>query len=324
MVTPVTARGSLDQPAVARVVDHLCAGGTHGVFVLGTTGEAAVVPSGMRDQLVQLTVAQVRKRALVYAGISSKSLAESVIAGNNCLRMGVNAVVAHVPAHFVAQPQAALNFYSELARQLEGNLILYNIPLTTNVSLPIELCKQTARFPQVIGLKDSENDLARMVALLEELGRKEGFSVFIGTGPLMGKGLLLGADGIVPSVGNLAPALCRELYDCAVSGDLAGTETLHRRMMAVSDIYQNGRGLDHSLATLKTAMAWLGLCGPDMLPPLAPINTAESLLVRDKLAALGFPVREFHPDEEQTSDRTHYGRPGGSRAGTVRASPHQP
>ena len=324
MVTPITADGVLDEPAVGRIVDFLCTGGVHGVFVLGTTGEALSIPAAMRDRLVQLTVERVRGRALVYAGISADALPESVAAGNKYLKMGVDAVVAHVPGHFEKKPDQAWDFFAQLAEQLQGDFILYNMPLTTKVSLPIKLCKETAHRPRVIGIKDSENDAVRMVELLKELGDKKDFSVFIGTGPLMAKGLLLGAEGIVPSVGNIAPALCRELYDSAVRGDAAGTEALHKKLMAVSNIYQNGRKLGHSLAALKTAMTLLGLCGPEMLSPLKPVDAAEKAALRLKLIEFGFPVRDFHADEDKTSDWAHDGRPGGSRAGTLRASPVKP
>ncbi|MEY4387152.1 MAG: 4-hydroxy-tetrahydrodipicolinate synthase [Verrucomicrobiota bacterium] len=318
MVTPVTAEGLLDEPAVGRIVDFLIAGGVHGIFVLGTTGEALSIPATMRDQLVRCTIAAVRGRALVYAGISTDSLAESVAAGNKYLMMGVDAVVAHVPAHFEKSPEKAWGFFTDLAAQLQGDFIIYNMPLTTNVSLPIALCKETAARPRVIGIKDSENNADRMVELLNELGGKKNFSVFIGTGPLMGKGLLLGAEGIVPSVGNIAPGLCCELYASATRGDAEGTEKLHKKLMEAGGIYQSGRKLNHSLAALKTAMSLLGLCGPDMLPPLSRVDATERTALRAKLVEFGFPVRDSHGDEHKTSDWAHDGRPGGSRSGTLR------
>jgi len=324
MVTPITADGVLDEPAVGRIVDFLCEGGVHGVFVLGTTGEALSIPTAMRDRLVQLTVELVRGRALVYAGISADALPQSVAAGNKYLKMGVDAVVAHVPGHFEKKPEQAWDFFAQLAEQLNGDFILYNMPLTTKVSLPIKLCKETAHRPRVIGIKDSENDAVRMEQLLKELGDKKGFSVFIGTGPLMAKGLLMGAEGIVPSVGNIAPGLCRELYDNAVRGDAAGAEASHKKLMAVSGIYQNGRKLGHSLAALKTAMTLLGLCGPEMLSPLKSVDAAEKTALRSKLIEFGFPVREFQADEDKTSGWAHDGRPGGSRAGALRPSPLKP
>jgi 4-hydroxy-tetrahydrodipicolinate synthase len=296
----------------------------HGVFVMGTTGEGPSVPNGMREQLVQCAVQSSRRRLLVYAGISDDSIAESVEAGNRYFAAGVDAVVAHVPAHFESHPQESLSYYADLAGRLQGDLILYNMPLTTNVSLPIEVCKETARQPRVIGIKDSENNAERLGHLLRELGGREMFSVFVGTGPLMAKGLLQGADGIVPSAGNLAPALCRELFDSAIAGNGARATELHAQFMEVSGVFQKGRTLGQSLAALKGAMAWLGLCGPDVFPPLAPMPAQERLALRGELMRLGVPVLGSPSDEDTTRDWTDDGRPGGSRPRAVPADARQP
>jgi 4-hydroxy-tetrahydrodipicolinate synthase len=251
-------------------------------------------------------------------------LENSAAAGNAYLTLGVDAVVAHVPADFEDHTDEARNFFSELAEQLAGDLIVYNMPLTTNVSLPIDVCKETSRRPRVIGIKDSENNAGRLIELLRELGGQRNFSVFVGTGPLMAKGLLLGADGIVPSVGNIAPRLCRDLYDAAVAGDKDRAAACHARLMQVSGVYQNGRKLGHSLAALKGAMAMLGLCGPDMFPPLKPVSVTERRGIRDELIRLGLPVPDAISDEDTTSHWADHGRPGGSWAGVVPANPLQP
>jgi 4-hydroxy-tetrahydrodipicolinate synthase len=313
MVTPITPDHGLDEAAFERIVDHLAAGGVHGVFVMGTTGEGPSVPNRMREQLVQCAVRSTCRRLLVYAGISDESIEESAAAGNRYFDAGVDAVVAHVPAYFEAHPEEAVHYYADLAGRLEGDLILYNMPLTTNVSLPIEVCKQSARRPRVIGIKDSENNAERLGHLLRELGGQEAFSVFVGTGPLMAKGLLEGADGIVPSAANLAPALCRQLFDRAVAGDAVRAEQLHVQFMELSGVFQRGRTLGQSLAALKGAMTWLGLCGPDVFPPLAATTAEERLALRDELVRMGLPVRGSHSDEDTTSDWIDDGRSGGSR-----------
>lgn len=321
MVTPITPRGELDEPAVGRIVHHLCQGGAHGVFVLGTTGEWSSVPSTMRNRLVELVMERVNGHARVYAGISSDNLADSVAAGNRYLEGGVDAVVAHVPAHYEKHPRESLHFFTELAGRLNGDLLLYNMPLTTNVSLPIEVCKETARRPRVIGIKDSENNAERLGQLLHELGGQDSFSVFVGTGPLMAKGLLLGADGIVPSVGNLAPSLCRQFFDSVKNGDAHQTQSLHDRLMELANVYQKGRTLEQSLAALKGAMTWLGLCGPDVFPPLKPTDATDRMTLYAELLRLGVPVPNPLLDEQQTNYRPHDGRPGGSRARALPADP---
>jgi 4-hydroxy-tetrahydrodipicolinate synthase len=321
LVTPLTASGELDEGAVGRIVDFVAEGGVHGVFVLGTTGEGPSVPRAMRERMVRLTVECASGRMAVYAGISGEVLEDSVEASSRYFRAGVAAVVAHAPASYEEQPEQSLAYFAELAGRVEGDLVLYNMPLTTNVSLPIEVCKAAARKPRVIGIKDSENNAARLVELLRELGGQDTFSVLVGTGPLMAKGLLAGADGIVPSVGNLAPALCRQLYDVARTGKANEAERVHRRLMELSQVYQNGRTLDQSLAALKAAMGWLGLCGPAVFPPLQPLDRREQLGLRSELARLGLPVHDLNTDDYQANYRPHDGRCSGSWSRALPADP---
>jgi len=70
----------------------------------------------------------------------------------------------------------------------------------------------------------------------------------------MQKGLRQGADGIVPSVGNLIPEVCRQLCAAAEKSDWAELENLSARMNAVAALYQKGRNLNESLSALKAAM----------------------------------------------------------------------
>jgi dihydrodipicolinate synthase/N-acetylneuraminate lyase len=304
---------------VARIIDFLVAGGVHGVFVLGTTGEAPSVPAAMRNRIVEMAVASAGRRIRVYAGISDNSLTDSVDAGNQYLKLGVDALVAHVPSYFSVNPEDSLIYFNELSDRLHGDLILYNMPITTNVSIPIHVCKQTSTRRGVIGIKDSENNADRMAELLRELGGREKYSVFVGTGPLMAKGLLQGADGIVPSAGNLVPGLCRKMYDCATNGGRDKVESLHQQFMKISGVYQQGRSLPQSLAALKGAMTWLGLCGPDVFPPLKPTTATQRLAMRTDLLELGVPVKDIHDHANQTSHRANHGRPGGHRPGAVPA-----
>jgi 4-hydroxy-tetrahydrodipicolinate synthase len=102
----------------------------------------------------------------------------------------------------------------------------------------------------------------------------------------MARGLKLGAEGIVPSVGNLIPEVCRQLYACAQRGDWAEAERHAKRMNDVSALYQDGRTLSQSLAALKGAMSCRGLCEPHVLPSLLPLAQAELEGIRKQMSQL--------------------------------------
>jgi len=283
MVTPVNRAGGLDEVAVDRLVDFLIAGGVNGVFVLGTTGEGVAVPHDVRRKLVDRTVRRVQGRALVYVGISGLQPNEAV-SGNQYFQVGADAVVACPPVGFPVE--LVQGWFRALLDGLRGPLMMYNIPQTTKVSVPLDVIEALLGHPQLIGLKDSENNGKRLEELMRRFGGRPGFSIFVGVGALMARGLRLGADGIVPSVGNLIPDICHQLFTCAQRGDWAGVELHAARMNVVAGLYQTGRTLGESLAALKAALHCRGICEPNVLPPLSPLTEGETQQLRGQMNQL--------------------------------------
>jgi dihydrodipicolinate synthase/N-acetylneuraminate lyase len=286
MVTPIAPDGSLDEAAVQRVVDHMVAGGAHGIFVLGTTGENTSVPAALRERLVAATVEHVAGRARTYAGVSANCLADSVAAAKAYAPLGVDAVVAHLPTYYALNTEEQFAYFSALAGRIDLPLVLYDIPVTAHMVIPVEVVERLSRHANVVGIKDSGGDVARLTALLERLGDGEpDFTILVGASVLSAQGLALGADGIVPSQGNLIPALCRVLYDCAIAGDRDAAEAHQRQLDAFMRLFLEGRSLAQSLGALKAMMGALGLCGPDVLPPLLPPSPQEQAALRRQFLA---------------------------------------
>ena len=285
MITPFTAQGALDEPALDRLVDSLVAGGVEGIFVLGTTGEGAHVPRALRKKLVERTVRHSAKRALVFAGLGAVRRAD-VSEANEFFHAGADAVVAHPPISEKVPLEKLAGWYESLLNRLEGPLLIYNMPMTTGISIPLDAVEKLLGHPKLAGIKDSENNPQRVEELLKRFGGKKDFSVFIGVGALMEKGLKLGADGIVPSVGNLIPGVCQQLCDAAQNGNWSDAENLYSRMSAVAAIYQKGRTLNESIAALKAAVHCQGLCAPDVLPPLLSLPKTEVEKIRSLMSAL--------------------------------------
>jgi dihydrodipicolinate synthase/N-acetylneuraminate lyase len=283
MVTPVIADGTLDGRAVERVVDFLIAGGVSGIFVLGTTGEGASVSRADRQRLVELAVSRARGRALVYAGIGDTH-PEGVDSGNEFLKAGADVIVSRPR---ISHPlDQLLSWYQGLLDGLDGPLIIYNMPMTTKVSIPLEVIEKLLGHPKLVGMKDSENNPERLEELFRRFGGRPDFAIFVGVGALMARGLKLGAAGIVPSVGNLIPEVCQNLCTSARRGDWTEAENHYSRMNTVSALYQKGRTLNESLTMLKGAMSCRGLCLPHVLPPLRAISETELASLRSEMSQL--------------------------------------
>ena len=286
LMTPFTHDGGLDEAALGLLIEDQVAAGVDGIFVLGTTGEGARVPAGMRLQLAAAAVRLAAERVPVFGGLGDIAGADATEA-NAFLRAGVTAVVAHPPI-FESIPSAGLEaWFGALLDRLQGPLLLYNIPATTGVSIPLDAVEALLGHPRLAGIKDSENNPARHEQLLRRFGGRADFTVFIGVGALMEKGLMGGADGIVPSVGNLIPADCARMCAAARKADWGEVAGVQDRMMTVAGVYQDGRTLNESLSAFKAAMHLRGLCTPVVLPPLCPVSQWELEGIRGRMDELG-------------------------------------
>ena len=267
MVTPLTGQGELDEPALRRVVDFLVNGGAQGIFVLGTTGEGPSTPREMRLRIVRQTLEFANGRAQVYAGIPSTVVDESVDAAKDYLRHGAAAVVVPLPGYYPLTPKEQFRYFATLSERIRGAIILYDIPVAVHMAIDAGVIEHLRVFPNVVGIKNSSGDRERLHALLNAYSDDPGFAILVGATALTSFGLQRGADGFVPSLGNVNPSLCARMYASAQKGDWALMEDLQREMDA-ADVEITGQTIGRSIARLKRKMQDRGLCGPRVFLPL--------------------------------------------------------
>ncbi|MES2924539.1 MAG: dihydrodipicolinate synthase family protein [Verrucomicrobiota bacterium] len=275
LVTPATAEGQIDFAAVDRLVESQIAGGVEGLLILGTTGEGPCVPQSLRSPLIEHAVRTARKRILIYANVAENSLTDAIASMKDFFAAGADVVAALPPFYFAPRPIELVAWYRALLDAAPGPMFIYNIPLTTHVSIPLDVIGELIDHPRVAGIKDSENDPARHEELLSRFGGRDDFSIFIGVGPLMARGLKQGADGIVPSSGNVIPKDCQQQVEAARRQDWRAVDVSAARQAEVTAVYQKDRTLAQSLAALKGMLHHRGICEPHVFRPLLPMSAKE-------------------------------------------------
>jgi len=286
LVTPVTPGGELDEPAATRLVDHLARHGC-GMLVLGTTGEVASLPAALRRRYVEIAVHAAAGRTPVFACIAHNCVADSIAAGRDYRALGADAVVGMLPNYFKLEPAGMQAYFEQLAEGVRGPLLVYNIPQTTGMSIPVDIIEALSHRANIAGLKDSENTPDRLERVASRLGGRTDFALYMGVAANSVAALRRGFAGLVPSSGNLYPERWRELYDAALGGDWPRAESLQRQLDAIGAVFQRNRTLGPSLAALKAGLGSRQLCGPAMVPPLQALDAAEQAAIQAELLRLG-------------------------------------
>ncbi|MFV0378147.1 MAG: dihydrodipicolinate synthase family protein [Mangrovibacterium sp.] len=272
MISPLNTDFSVDKGAVKRIVANFL---KHNVapFIAGTTGEAASLSFEQKKDLVETTVEEAKGKAVVYAGISSNALPETMEMARCFADLGADVLVANLPSYYPITDSQAARYCEQLADASPVPLIFYNITATTGYSIPLDLMEKLSYHPNVAGLKDSERDESRLDKALELWRNREDFVHLIGWAAKSGYALKNGSDGIVPSTGNFVPELYAALYSEALKGNWTEVERLQEQTNRLSALYQKDRSLGESLAALKVVMKQRGLCDSQVMPPVYRMKT---------------------------------------------------
>jgi len=286
MITPFTKKGNLDESATIKISHHLVNGGAF-PFLLGTNGESASISKEKRLKLVKSVVAEVKNKSVIYAGISDNCLENSIAYANLFFDLGVDALVAHLPSYFPLEAEEMFVYYENLADKSPGPIMIYNIPSTTHMSIPLEIIEKLSHHPNIIGLKDSERDLDRIDRAAKLFSNREDFSLFCGWTAQSAKTLIMGFDGIVPSTGNVIPQLFKELYDAAFEQNVYRASELQQKVDEIASIHQAGKKLTQTISALKLMVSKMKLCEPYILPPLSDLNPIDQKIIIQNMTKFG-------------------------------------
>lgn len=271
MVTPVTKEGDIDVKAVERIIDNFAKYNVS-ALLMGTTGEGNSVAVEQGVKMIEAAAKAAAGRITIYAGLAGNCVSEQMEAAKKFVAAGADVIAATLPCYYALTPEQMMKYYTDLADALTIPLMLYNITITTHMSIPVDVIEKLSHHPNIVGLKDSEDNQERMEEILRLVADRDDFAYFCGCAANSAKALSLGADGIVPSVGNYLPKMYADLFDAGVKGDTATAEDLQQKTIEIGKINTAGLTLGQSLAGLKVIMKMVGLCDTFMLPPLTELD----------------------------------------------------
>ena len=282
VITPLQDPESLDRPGLERLLEHLVHGGVHGLFVLGTTGEAPSLGRELKFQMVEETCRYINGRLPVLVGISDPSYSESLRLAEHAASCGASALVLAPPFYFPAGQPELLEYLSHLAPQLPLPLFLYNMPAMTKISFEPDTVRQAFEIPGIIGMKDSSGSMSYLHKVREMLPRDSQAMLLVGPEELLGEAVLFGYDGGVCGGANVFPRLFVSLYEAASRGDLTQTLHLHRQVIRMGlMLYNTGKHVSSGIKGIKCALSCLGICDDFMSEPFHRFLPPE----RAKIAA---------------------------------------
>lgn len=267
MVTPILAQDQLDVPGLEKLIEHILAGGVHGLFILGTTGEGPDFSYALRRELIGRTCRQVAGRVPVLVGVSDTSRTESLAVARYAADCSADAVVITPPYYLsIGQPELC-DYFQSIVSEMPLPVMLYNMPSCTKTSIGLDTLCSLLDHPNVIGFKDSSGNMVYFHLAKRLFAGHPDKTILVGPEELLAEATLLGGHGGVSGGANVFPRLYVDLYNAAKAGDVVTARRLHDLVIRVTDLYRIGQHTSSVIKGIKAALGCLDICSDVMAEP---------------------------------------------------------
>jgi 4-hydroxy-tetrahydrodipicolinate synthase len=283
MVTPLNADGGLDEKGLEKLIEHLITGGVHGIFLLGTNGEAPSLSYALRKELITKACKYIRGRVPVLVGITDTSFNGSLDIAAHSKKAGADAVVVAPPYYLPISQEEMIDYLERLIPQLSLPVMMYNMPSCTKLHLSLETVKR-AKELGAIGIKDSSGDMSYFYSLIEAFKETPEFSIIVGTELFLPETIIYGGHGAVAGGANFLPELFVDLYNASVANNLEDIKILRNKVAFVNNsIYCVGKNASRITKGIKCALSVMDICEDHMALPLRKFENREREKVKEYL-----------------------------------------
>ena len=257
------------------IIDHGC----HGVAILGSTGQAQLIPVSEKINLLNhLALSKYKEKFIIGTGLNS--LGETINLMRVAITLNFKKFLIMPPAYYKYSDKEVIEFYSKIVDAIpEGEIILYNFEKLCGYKFSIKCVeKLVSMYPNnIVGVKDSSFNLYENLKI-------DNFSILPGSESKLLKGLEIGCSGVITATCNATSELAREVYDDFQNGN---EQKVNKKLCNVRETFENY----NLVSGLHTYFGKNNLSYQNLLPPLSILSSKDAEELYFKLENLNFSTK---------------------------------
>ncbi len=281
LVTPMLDDGSVDYPALRKLIDWHIAEGTDCVGVVGTTGESPTVSVDEHCEIIRVAVEQADGRVPIMAGCGANSTKEAIVLAQFAKKVGADCQLQVVPYYNKPTQEGQFLHFKAIAEAVDLPLILYNVPGRSVADMAHDTVLRLAQVPGIVGIKEATGDIERAQWLIKDA--PQGFSIYSGDDPTAVALMLCGGHGNVSVTANVAPRLMHELCVAAIAGNVPRAMEIQKQLLPL----HKALFVESNPIPVKWAVSRLGRCHEALRLPLTPLTKDNQQVLERVMQSAG-------------------------------------
>jgi len=276
--TPITSDERVDEKGLRNLVNYLIDSGVDGIFVNGTMGCFALLSDTEQLRAIDIVADETAGRIPVVAGVSDTGTKRVIDKIREVEKINVDFLTAVPPYYFMLTQEQGVGFFRDIANAAQTPVLIYNNPYLTKFDFDIDSLTTLSDEPNIVGLKETNQDCNRWTNIFETFRGRDDFSIMLGTELLITQGIMMGADGAIGGAHNIAPTFGVQLYNAAVNGDYKTAMEFSGKLGKICEIFKYGK----IWGGFEAALQLLGICEKTVFDPYSSATDED----REKVKAI--------------------------------------
>jgi len=284
LATPMNADGSVDEAALAELVEFHVANGTDAIVAVGTTGESPTLTFKEHCHVVRRVVEMARGRLPVIGGSGSNSTQEAIELTRCVMEAGADASLQVTPYYNKPTQEGLYLHHKGIAEAVPIPQILYNVPGRTGCDIQPETVGRLSHISNIVGLKEASGSMERVQELLSHC--EDRVDLFSGEDDSGLEFMLHGGKGIISVTANVVPAAMHEMCSAVLRGDQASAGSLNERLAPL----HKALFAESNPIPVKWALHEMGMIQAGIRLPLTPLSLPYHEALRDAMRHAGIQL----------------------------------
>ncbi len=216
IATPFNEKG-VNLQEFSKLVEDQIQNGVDSIIVCGTTGESSTMTEQEKLQTIECAVKVANGRIPIIAGTGSNNTKAVMEMNQKVKELGVDGVLIVTPYYNKTTGEGLIRHYTEIAKNTDLPIILYNVPSRTGVNIKPEIALALSKIENIVAIKEASGDLSQ-IAKTANLCR-ENLAIYSGNDDQIVPILSIGGIGVISVLSNVRPKYTHDMCYEFLEGD---------------------------------------------------------------------------------------------------------
>jgi 1-pyrroline-4-hydroxy-2-carboxylate deaminase len=269
LTTKFTADDKLDLPLFEKNLKAQLEAGVHGIVLGGTLGEASVLTTSEKEQLVKFAVEKCAGKVPVVLNIAEGSTREALQQAQYAKAWGAKGLMMLPPMRYKSDHRETVTYFKTVADSTDLPVMIYNNPVDYKIEVTLDMFGELQACKNINAVKESTRDVTNVTRMRNRFGDR--FSLLCGVDTLAMEELCLGADGWVAGLVCAFPKETVVIYNLVKAGRIEEATKIYRWFMPLLELDIHPKLVQY----IKLAEAQVGLGSEHVRAPRLTIAGKE-------------------------------------------------